>query len=231
MELINKMISDKALKHLFGASVIYVFISIVVAIITLRFLNLMLGWNIILAFIPIIFAFLFNLKRKEDNTTTLQKVKLIVIFLVWLFFFPNSYYVITDFIHLGGERFYYQLGMYMGYTYTENLIGYLTLLHIFLGAYIAVFMASFSLDIMHQYFIEKFDKIIAYSIIVGILLLSSIGIYIGRFLRLQSWDMLRPFTVIRELLENFNYFTFEFIIMFTLIQLMCYVFIRPFLKR
>ena len=231
MELYKRIINDKILRHLIGASVVYVLISIIIAFITLRFLNLMLGWNIVLAFIPVVLAFTFDLKRKEENTSTLQKIKLISIFLVWLFFFPNSFYVITDFIHLGGESFYYQIGMYAGYNYTENFIGYLTLLHIFLGAFIAVFMASFSLDIMHQYFIDKYDRLLASIIVAGILILSSIGIYIGRFLRLQSWDMIRPISVIKELLENISFFTFEFIIMFTLIQVLLYTFIRPFLKK
>ena len=147
-----------------------------------------------------------------------------------MLFFPNSYYVITDFIHLGGETFYYSSGMYAGWIYTNNFTGYLTLTHIFLGAYIAVFMASYSLKIMHNYFIEKYDNMIALVMVLTIFLLSSIGIYIGRFLRLQSWHIFRPFTIIRELLESLNRFSFEFILIFFLIQLLIYFFIKPFIE-
>jgi|LGOV01.1.fsa_nt_gb uncharacterized membrane protein len=230
MDLINKALKDKLIRHLMGAVFIYVLISIVVASITISFLNLMLGWNIILAFVPVSLAFVFKIKIKEENTILSSKILLVVIFLIWLLFFPNSFYVITDFIHLGGEEFYYTLGMYSGWIYTENFIGYLTLIHIFLGAFIAVFMASYSLKIMHHYFIDKYDKILAFVILLGIFLLSSIGIYIGRFLRLQSWDVLRPFTVIRQFAESLNRFSFEYIFIFILIQISLYYFIKPFIR-
>lgn len=230
MDVINKALNNKLLKHLIGATVIYVFISVIVTFITGNFLNLMLGWNIMLAFIPAFLAFAFKIKTKEENEEPSHKILLVIIFLIWLLFFPNSYYVITDFIHLGGERFYYSTGMYTGWIYTENFTGYLTLTHIFLGAYIAVFMASYSLKIMHKYFIDRYDDVIALIVILTIFLLSSIGIYIGRFLRLQSWDIFRPFTIISELFQSLNKFTFEFILIFFLIQILIYFFIKPFIK-
>ena len=230
MDIINKAISDKLIKHLFLASVIYVFLSIIITTITASLLNLMLGWNIILAFVPVFLAFVFRIKSKEENTEITHKILLVLLFLIWLLFFPNSFYVITDFIHLGNEEFYYSLGMYSGWVYTENFLGYLTLIHIFLGAYIAVFMASYSLKVMHQFFIEKYNKWIALLFVLIILILSSTGIYIGRFLRLQSWDVLRPITVISEFVQSLNIFSFHYIVIFTLIQIAIYIFIYPFLK-
>ena len=230
MDIITKALNDKLIRHLAGAVFIYVIISILVTYITTSFLNLMLGWNIFLAFVPVFFAFIFKIKSKEENVILSSKILLVIIFLIWLLFFPNSFYVITDFIHLGGEEFYYTLGMYSGWIYTENFIGYLTLVHIFLGAFIAVFMASYSLKIMHHYFIDKYDKIIAFVILLGVFLLSSIGIYIGRFLRLQSWDVFRPFTVIRQFVESLNKFSFEYILIFILIQITLYYFVKPFIR-
>lgn len=230
MNIINKVKSDKLLRHLFLASVIYVFFSIIVTTITASFLNLMLGWNIILAFVPVFLAFVFNVKSKEVKEEVKHKILLVLVFLIWLLFFPNSFYVITDFIHLGNEEFYYSTGLYSGWVYTENFLGYLTLIHIFLGAYISVFMASYSLKVMHQFFIKKYDKKLSILIILIILTLSSTGIYIGRFLRLQSWDVFRPITVISEFLQSLNTFSFHYIFLFTFIQIAIYLFIHPFLK-
>lgn len=230
MDIIRKAFEEKTVRHFIFASVIYVFISIIVTFITASFLNLMLGWNIILASMPVAFSFIFYHLNKMEKEGTLHKLLLLFIFLLWLAFFPNSFYVITDFIHLGGEVFYTRLHIYSERIYTENLMGYLTLVHIFLGAFIAVFMASYSLKIMHHYFIEKYTKAIGYVSIVVIILLSSIGIYIGRFLRLQSWDVFRPFTVIKEFLASINRFSIEYIFIFMLIQLALYFFITPFLK-
>lgn len=230
MDIIEKALKDKTVRHLFITTVIYVFISLIVTSITLNFLSLMLGWNIILAFVPVFLSFAFLRIEEKEKEGIFNKFILLVIFLFWLLFFPNSFYVITDFIHLGGEDFYYQLGLYSPTIYIENFIGYLTLIHIFLGAFIAVYMASYSLKNIHSYFINQFGNIKAWILIIIVLLLSSTGIYIGRFLRLNSWDVLRPFTILRDFFESVNTFVFEYIFIFLLVQISLYLFIKPFLK-
>ena len=67
MNLISNALNDKLFRHFAIVGAIYVPVSIVVAIITNSFLNIMLGWNVILAFIPIILAYLFQMKIKEEN--------------------------------------------------------------------------------------------------------------------------------------------------------------------
>lgn len=224
MGIIREIFDDKFVKHLFGSVIVYVVLSVIVLFITQDFLNLMLGWNIILAFVPVFLSVIIYQKSKEDS---FNKVLLLFLILSWIAFFPNSYYVITDFIHLGTESFYYREHIYAPLTYIDNFEGYLTLTHIFLGAFIAVVMASYSLRIMHQLITDTFNELIGLIFIVGIISLSSIGIYIGRFLRLQSWDMINPIYVINELLDSFNKFSFQFIIIFILIQLALYYFIKP----
>ncbi len=230
MNLISTALNDKLLKHFAIVGAIYIPLSFVIAIITRSFLNIMLGWNIILAFIPIILAYLFQLIIKEEKTELSHKIKIVLIFLFWLFFFPNSFYIITDFIHLGGEEFYFREHLYAPFTYTKNFIGYLTLLHIFFGAFVAAVMASYSLKMMQEYLINKYSRIKSELFVIVILFLSSIGIYIGRFLRLNSWDMLNPFYVIERFFISLNTFSIEFILMFLLIQAALYYFIRPFIK-
>ncbi len=230
MKIINEIFNDELIRHLAISVFLYVFLSIIVTSITGSFLNIMLGWNIILAFVPVFFAYIFMITSKKENKSLISKLKLIIIFLVWLLFFPNSYYVITDFIHLGGEEFYYSLGMYSGWIYTDNFLGYLTLTHIFLGAFIAVFMASYSLKIIHSFLIVKYKKNIAIIILFMILTLSSIGIYIGRFLRLQSWDVFRFINIIKQFIQSLDVFAFQYILIFTVIQIALYYFTNPFIN-
>ncbi len=230
MNIIKQAFEDQILRHLFFAVVIYVPLSIVIAFETLDFLNIMLGWNVILAFVPVVFAFVFYNKSLEDNDKQQDKVILILLFLSWLFFFPNAFYLITDFIHLGGEEFYYWGQLYSPITYTENYLGYLTLAHIFLGAFIGVFMAIYSLRMIDIYLIKKFGNMYSTLIIIVIMFLSSIGIYIGRFLRLNSWDVLNPFNVLEQLFDSLNRFTFEFIMIFIVIQLALYYLLKPFIR-
>ncbi len=227
MRSLNKVFNDDFVRHLLMSVIVYFIISIIVFIINLNFLNLMLAWNIILAFIPVALSVIFYQNANSNKLKNFEKALLSFVFISWVAFFPNSYYVITDFIHLGSESFYYRENIYASLTYIENFEGYLTLVHIFLGAFISVIMASYSLKIMNQFVKDRFNNIIGTVFVVGTVTLSSIGIYIGRFLRLQSWDMVNPIYVIRELFKGLNVFAFEFILIFILIQLSLYYFIRP----
>ncbi len=230
MSKLTNILENEFTRHLFLSVIVYFIISIVVFIFTLSFLSLMLAWNIILAFIPVALSIIFYQNIKIEKYSTQNKIFFIFLFLSWIAFFPNSYYVITDFIHLGSESFYYRDNIYAPLTYVENFEGYLTLIHIFLGAIISVVMASYSLKIMHHFVKERFSNLIGSAFVVGIIMLSSIGIYIGRFIRLQSWNIINPFYVISELLKSLNIFAFEFIFIFILIQLSVYYFLRPILN-
>lgn len=229
MIIFKSAFKDKILRHLFIAVVFYVVLSIAITFETLDFLNLMLGWNVILAFFPVILAYIFNKKSQDENNKKVNKIILILLFLSWLFFFPNAFYLITDFIHLGGEEFYYWGHLYSPIIYTENYLGYLTLAHIFLGAFTGVFMAVYSLKMINIYLIKKFGNIYSIFITVGIMVLSSVGIYIGRFLRLNSWDVLNPINVLEQFYESLNRFTIEFIMIFVIVQLALYFLLKPFI--
>ena len=60
------------------------------------------------------------------------------------------------------------------------------------------------------------------AVVVVMLFLSSIGIYLGRFLRFFSWDVLRPFTLLSEFFQNFDIFVITFIVFFTMLELIVY---------
>lgn len=227
MVRVKNILKIEFVRHLFITTVLYFGISIIVFSFTIDFLNLMLAWNIILAFIPVALSVVLYQITKFDNLSSFNKVVLVLLFLSWVAFFPNSYYVITDFIHLGSESFYYRDNIYGPLTYVQNFEGYLTLIHIFLGAFISAVMASYSLKIIHQIIQERYNEIIGVIFIIGLITLSSIGIYIGRFLRLQSWNMLNPIYVVSELFESLNTFAFQFVFIFILIQLALYYFLRP----
>lgn len=231
MNIIKLALEDKDLRYLFFIVALNIPLSIFVTTETYDLLSLMLGWNVILAFIPVILAFIFYEKSLEDNETSKDKIILVLLFLSWLFFFPNAYYIITDFIHLGGDEFYYREHIYAPLVYLNNYVGYLTLVHIFLSAYIGVFMATYSLKLIDSYLVSKFSKGITFLFITLILLLSSLGIYIGRFLRFNSWDTFRPFNIINELIDSFTVFSLEFILMFFITQLILYYLLKPFIKK
>lgn len=187
---------------------IFVILSIFVYIFTERGIHFMLAWNALLAFIPLVFICLYDKYQKRKYLNW-------ILFFIWLFFYPNSLYLITDLIYLNQDSFMQDQGMYLGLLYLKDFKVYLGFFHIFLGAMYGVMTALVSF----KYFYNNLEKVsIKRYFFICVPILVSVAIYIGRFLRLNSWDILNPYGVIIELINDFDGFTILYILLFTLIQ-------------
>ena len=125
-------------------------------------------WNLFLAWIPYILTII------SKYYSQLNKIKTIAILLVWFLFFPNSPYIITDLLHLKG--------------YQQNILWFDSLL-IFVYASTGVLLSLNSLQIAKQIFNNYLGKTKTWIILLVIILLSGFGIYLGRYCRLNSWDL------------------------------------------
>lgn len=126
-------------------------------------------WNLFLAFIPFFIAnWLYLFKEKFNKWTVLPVIGL------WLLFFPNAPYIITDMIHLQPDKSF-------GYWYN--------LLIVVSCAWNALIMGLLSLNDVQNVVANKFGKSIAWIFTVGSVFLGAFGIYIGRILRWNSWDL------------------------------------------
>lgn len=128
-----------------------------------------LVWNLFLAAIP------FAITTYLVSNPKLNKFGLLVWFCVWLLFLPNAPYIVTDLIHL-------QL--------SSPPIIWLDILIV--SAFACNGLLLFFLSILDMKAILKpflKDRLINY-VIIFILFLSSFGVYLGRFLRYNSWDIL-----------------------------------------
>ncbi|UJF31228.1 DUF1361 domain-containing protein [Paenibacillus hexagrammi] len=107
----------------------------------------------------------------------------------WLLFYPNSPYIITDIVHLT-------------YLKTSIPIQYDILLNA-LTAFTALLTGLLSLYIVHEMFMEKFRSRTAW-LFVGVLqFLCSIGVFLGRFLRWNSWDIVSdPVEIVQDSLDT-----------------------------
>lgn len=128
-------------------------------------------WNIFLAFIPFFISSLLILYTNKDD---LVKPFFIVGFIFWFLFLPNAPYVVTDFIHLG--RSHAVPVMYDIFV-------------LFTSASVSLLMGLYSLRQMERIFLLKFSPKITNMIIFIVILFASFGIYLGRFLRFNSWDI------------------------------------------
>ncbi len=174
-----------------------------------------LPWNLFLAWIPylssLVIAYLHQHHPKRWGY-------LLIPSLLWLTFFPNAPYIITDFIHL---RWRYPVPIW----YDIVLLA--------MAAWTGLFLAAFSLRTMQQ-IVKTFLGTVASWLFVALVMgLSGLGIYLGRFLRWNSWDLLlRPDKVLSDiallLIAPFENLTaFGFIIQISAFLLVCYLTLTP----
>lgn len=134
-----------------------------------------LPWNLFLAWIPLVITFgLVAWLNRHAWSGWLA----IFMTLAWLLFLPNSFYMISDYIHLqeiAGPDILFDAVMFTLFVMTGMLLGYA------------------SLYVIHLELLKRISKQSAVRVVTLILFACSFAIYIGRDLRWNSWDVLiRP---------------------------------------
>lgn len=132
---------------------------------------LFLNWNLFLAILPWIFTSWVILSPK------IQRKRWTGFFLLfsWLLFFPNAPYILTDLFHLRLKTsmpIWFDLILILSFAWTGLLFGFLSLMDI------------------ERIFEAKWNMKWVKSMTVLLLFISSFGIYLGRYLRWNSWDIL-----------------------------------------
>lgn len=208
---------------------------IIVTPITLHFLSFMLGFNVFLAYIPMLIMWYIIKLQKDIKYSHIRKDS-IVLFILFVLFLPNTFYIITDIIHIDNNDFYQHIttgtySVFVTTTYMKDIIPYIMLLQITFAMIFGIFAGVYSLfkldELMYNQNIKLNIRVLA---IISIMFLSSIGIYIGRFLRFFSWDIFNPFMIIKDLYNEFSLFMVLFIILFTFTQATLYYLYRNIIK-
>lgn len=130
-------------------------------------------WNLFLAWLPLIMAYAvssFASRRRYVALTVLPAAAL------WLLFFPNAPYILTDLVHLRHPRpdvpLWFDTLLINWFAWTGLLLGIV------------------SLFLMHNVVRKSFGRIAGWIFVFIVGTLCSVGIYIGRFLRWNSWDVI-----------------------------------------
>jgi uncharacterized membrane protein len=140
-------------------------------------------WNLFLAFVP--YAVSNWLSR---NTKVVQnRLMFCAVFVVWLLFIPNSFYIITDLFHLGrfvDMHLWFDLTMILSFAWNGILLGVLSVRQ---------------MEKIMEAFLSKRTKML---FIYVVMFLNALGVYIGRYLRFNSWDVVTdPSLIIKEVLN------------------------------
>lgn len=132
---------------------------------------LFLIWNLFLAIIPyFLSSTIYN--NFFDKNKRLQNY---IYGLTWLLFIPNTFYILTDFTHL---------------HYNSVLQFSLDLLIITSFSIVGFYVGLLSLHHMHQLSMAKYGAKMGNLFILNMSFLSAFGIYLGRVLRFNSWDII-----------------------------------------
>lgn len=129
-------------------------------------------WNLLLAWMPLLFAWV--LVDRIPRKSWVDPIN-ILLTVLWLGFLPNSFYVVSDLIHLqvtGEVSLLYDAVMFSSFIFNAYLAGYM------------------SLFLIHRELVRRLSYIQAHSIIGGVILACSFAIYLGRNLRWNTWDVL-----------------------------------------
>lgn len=137
---------------------------------------LFLIWNLFLAWIPLILAVSMYYIDKFLSHQRLRKI-LWQVFLGfgWLIFYPNATYIVTDLIHLkarAGGLFWYDLIMFLSVAWLGLVLGFI------------------SLYLLQEIVTRAYGRSASWFFVAIVSGLSSFGIYLGRFLRWNSWDII-----------------------------------------
>ncbi len=132
-------------------------------------------WNLFLAWIPFILSYVAYII--SDKRVWVYVAVPFVAFL-WLLFFPNAPYMLTDLQDLarGAGReapLWYDVIIVVWCSWTGMLLGVI------------------SLYLMQDIIARTFNRWVGWIFVFIISGLSSFGIYLGRFVRLNSWDILQ----------------------------------------
>lgn len=144
---------------------------------------LFLIWNLFLAVIP------FALSTMLGTAKGVLRARVLVpVGAAWLLFFPNAPYILTDLFHLDarpGVPLWYDLAVILSCAWNGLMLAYA------------------SLTDMQRLVQLRLGPIAGWGFAVVALLLSSFGIYLGRYLRFNSWDVLaNPLTLFYDIVNR-----------------------------
>ena len=145
---------------------------------------LFLLWNLFLATIPYSLSTII----KTDFRLRRSNLKNLGIIIIWLLFIPNTFYLITDFVHLNPSNLY-------RYIFDFALLSSFTIAGFYFGI--------LSINTIYKQIQFFYSNTISRIFLISISYLCAFGIYIGRVLRFNSWDIIcNPFSLIKSILDS-----------------------------
>jgi len=190
-----------------GVALLYMIFAPIVYSITHVSIHLFLLWNMFLALVPYLLILLYESIKKKNRIISY------VVLVFWLLFYPNTFYLISDLIYIDQSQFV----IVYGEVFEMDIVNYLGFFYLVIGAMVGIYMGIVSVKPVIQE-IKETSKINPVWVISALSLVSATAIYIGRFFRYNSWDLLHFWSIIRDFFSQLSWFTVFYIGMYALIQ-------------
>ena len=168
-------------------------------------------WNLFLAGIPLLIScYLYN-------TPMIKRIFFHMSLFLWLLFLPNAPYIITDLVHLYHRPpvpFWYDMLLVLLSACNGLALGFVSIYHI------------------EMILLRRNAEQYLFLFRILIILSMSYGVYLGRYLRFNSWDViLNPFEVIQGVIDSIHISTIGFVATFSLVTFILYSFFQVILLR
>jgi len=153
-------------------------------VLTHRLQHAYLFGNLILAWIPLLASMLLDQWERKESVPSWKRSTAVA---VWFLFFPNAPYILTDLVHLGPK--------YYGHFWIDLVL-------ILLFALTGLVLAFLSLRAMQERVQRRLNWLSGWLFVALMCLLCGAGVYAGRFLRWNSWDIVaRPWLIVNDLAD------------------------------
>lgn len=146
-----------------------------------RFTFGFLVWNLFLATVPYFISFWLV----QGQAWKASRWIFLPALAGWLLFIPNSFYVLTDLFHLHDSNaapLWYDLLLIVSFAWNALMLGILSMRH---------------MEKMVQF---RWQRLPGWLFLYPVMGLNALGVYIGRYLRFNSWDVVSdPFSLVLDI--------------------------------
>ena len=172
-------------------------------------------WNLFLAYVPYGISSWLTAGEKRRTTPVIA-----ICAAVWLLFIPNSFYILTDLFHLAdGHRNtripeWFDLALILSFAWNGLLLGILSIRQI------------------EKFFFPRTSAVSQWLFLYPVMFLNALGVYIGRFLRYNSWDIVvNPFQLLRDMFEMtihplHHHYAWDMILCFSILLTLMYMLLK-----
>jgi len=143
-------------------------------------------WNLFLAWVPYWVA----ISLKGFYKLSQSKILISGLLVTWLLFFPNAPYILTDLLHLHNRQpipHWYDLMLFVSFAWTGLLLGLI------------------SLHEVRVFIRDIYSETLSWLFVLGSTILCGFGVYLGRCLRWNSWDILtKPSLLFQDIFSSLH---------------------------